>query len=307
MLRQHQLSFDKHLGRGSSFEVSREILSGQPDEDWEPYYVAVKRIIVSGNDRESLKRRYDSIMREIRVLTHPGLSHNNSIIPILAYGWTTSPIGMQPYLVMTYSELGTLDEYLQSVRESVDFRYGLALDVAYGLKDLHESRIIHGDLKPRNILVFPVSYRSRGQIAKIADFGASIFELDEAQTTNYAGTSLYKTPRRDEQVSMPRALLYKDDIYAFGITLWETMNGGMSYRKNWPRYKAKRNENWDIIGVEEEADEVLRHALDFCIQWDEFDAIWKAVRKCFVLTLKGSGELRSTISEVVDVLSLGIP
>ena len=50
-----------------------------------------------------------------------------------------------------------------------------ALDIARGLCCLHENNIIHGDLKPHNVLLQNKPFvDSRGFIAKIADFGLSI-------------------------------------------------------------------------------------------------------------------------------------
>ncbi|KAL8716078.1 MAG: hypothetical protein Q9225_006236 [Loekoesia sp. 1 TL-2023] len=305
----HDLSYDKHLGKGSSFEVSRELVVRREDEEWEPYYVAVKRIVISERNQENLKRQYDSVMRELRVLTHPGLRHNNSIIPILAYGWTTSPTGMRPYLVMQYSEGGTLDEYLQNTGADVDERHSFALDVAYGLKDLHDSKIIHGDLKPRNVLIFESAYRSRTAVAKLADFGASIFELDEAQMTTYAGTPLYTARRTGGQIATPRASFYQDDIYAFGITLWETMNHGRSYiAGHWLMHGESRKDFLERIWIDEGEEAVLRRAHEFCSSLRELNlrtAMCKAIRETFDLTLKDSGSLRSTINEVIAVLSIG--
>jgi len=57
-----------------------------------------------------------------------------------------------------------------------------ALDVARGLCCLHENNIIHGDLKPHNVLLQNKPFvDSRGFIAKIADFGLSI-KMDTEQS-----------------------------------------------------------------------------------------------------------------------------
>ena len=119
VLHPHELSFDGFIGKGGSFEVSRELVMRPGEEGWTPYYVAVKRIAVSGYDTERLKRQYDSVLRDLRVWTHPGLRHNNSIISILAYGWISSLESLRPYLVMEYSDSGTLDGYL---RRSANYR-----------------------------------------------------------------------------------------------------------------------------------------------------------------------------------------
>ncbi|KAI0802187.1 ankyrin [Xylaria sp. FL0064] len=61
----------------------------------------------------------------------------------------------------------------------------LALDVASGLRVLHDNKIIHGDLKPDNVLVFDVLHGERHQMAKLADFGESILEQDMSEADVY--------------------------------------------------------------------------------------------------------------------------
>src|SRR5271155_693741 len=69
LLPPENLSFDKQLGKGSTFEVSRQIYERPSEKGWLPYYVAVKHIIADGSTTNQLERRYDSVMRELRVLT----------------------------------------------------------------------------------------------------------------------------------------------------------------------------------------------------------------------------------------------
>ena len=50
----------------------------------------------------------------------------------------------------------------------------LALDVAKGCQAIHKYSIIHGDLKPHNVLLTVAPDDERGWIGKIADFGLSV-------------------------------------------------------------------------------------------------------------------------------------
>ncbi|KAH7018915.1 hypothetical protein EDB80DRAFT_869588 [Ilyonectria destructans] len=74
------LRFDSGLGQGSSFEVTKEVLSNWTGK--QPHFVAVKRLAMrrhTDNLEESAaeinaeSRRLISVKRELRVLTHPKL------------------------------------------------------------------------------------------------------------------------------------------------------------------------------------------------------------------------------------------
>ena len=50
----------------------------------------------------------------------------------------------------------------------------LALDIAKACQAIHKHNIIHGDLKPHNVLLTQEAEDERGWIGKIADFGLSV-------------------------------------------------------------------------------------------------------------------------------------
>ena len=151
MILPESLAFEKAVGKGSTFEVSKELFTKPERKNWSPYSVAVKHMIVEESDASHLRLHYDSVHRELQVLTHPGLRDHNSILTLIAYGWTNRVYGRHLRLVVEWSDHGTLKDYLRRISPSVGERRELALDVATGLKALHESSIIHGDLKPSNI------------------------------------------------------------------------------------------------------------------------------------------------------------
>lgn len=306
LLASEHLSFDKTLGKGSSFVVNRELYSRFSDT--EPYYVAVKHIIVADQPPNRLQQHYDKVARELRVLTHPDLKENHYILKILAYGWINSPKGRSPYLVVDYSNYGTLNEYLSQFETTWADRREFGLDVALGLKALHESKIVHGDVKPSNILVFEARGLLRGHMARISDFGGAIFDLDDNHANRYGGTSIYNAPEQEQrgkyksETMFAPEQLYQADIYSFGITLWEIMKHGKSYIDDeWLSQGETRIEFLNRIHEEEE-NPLLRRAQAFCetVVWKSlvYDAFWD----CVHMTLRDTASQRSDITQIVDIL-----
>jgi len=226
------------LGSGSSFQVNREIFSqpGGPE-----YYVAVKQVLTRTKSAEGLEMRFSGIRRELRVLMHPPLRSHSCIISILGYGWRSDALQrVSPYLVMDYSDHGTLLQYLQNCNIPLDERRELALDVGMALRSLHDCHIIHGDVKIDNVLIFNDGDDESGrpQVAKLADFGCAIFEDDflKQREVYYLGTTRYNAPEIASRtgpgvrrLESSFSSFKKADIYSFGLLLLEVALNGESF------------------------------------------------------------------------------
>ena len=97
-----------------------------------------------------------------------------------------------------------LNKYIVKVKPSFIPIKKISLNIALGIKFLHSKKIIHGDIKPQNILIY-------NNIAKISDFGLSCYEYHIPFKILY--TKEYRPPETDYSV--------KSDIWAFGCTLYE--------------------------------------------------------------------------------------
>jgi serine/threonine protein kinase len=70
-----------------------------------------------------------------------------------------------PVLITPFADCGNLEDYILSQQsDEMDCGGGVAwvqgplswmLQLSYGLQFLHDQRVIHGDVKPRNLLVYP--------------------------------------------------------------------------------------------------------------------------------------------------------
>ena len=91
----------------------------------------------------------------------------------------------------------------------------MGLDIASALHYLHtEHRLLHGDLKSGNVLVFGAFRRT-----KLCDFGVTL-PLDEKLAVScgefYVGTEPWSAP----EVVFEGPITHKTDIYSYALTLW---------------------------------------------------------------------------------------
>lgn len=126
----------------------------------------------------------------------------------------------RPYMILEYLEGQTLREVLSKAKSGVGrpIPRGLALDivtsVVSALSAAHENGILHGDLKPENIMLL-----DSGQV-KMLDFGLAR-NINAEQTSSTGGTRAYMAPEqwRGEELDA------RADIWAIGIVMFELFSG----------------------------------------------------------------------------------
>ncbi|XP_031149367.1 receptor-interacting serine/threonine-protein kinase 3-like [Sander lucioperca] len=134
---------------------------------------------------------------------------------------------MQHGIVMEFMGRGSL----QSLQEELSgplpwpLAFRLAHQVALGMTFLHSKNLIHGDLKPSNVLL------NMDLNAKLADFGLSRVSTSalnsNRETTEEIGGSYKYMPPEAFKASYEPVRAF--DRYSYGILLWSILRGKEPY------------------------------------------------------------------------------
>ncbi|KAA6367147.1 MAG: putative Serine/Threonine kinase domain protein [Streblomastix strix] len=127
--------------------------------------------------------------------------------------------GKNHYIIMEYANMGTLNIIAQQPQIPLPSYVLRALmnQILMGMKEFHDSGLVHRDIKCDNILLH--SPPGSGLVhAKISDFGFAKYEDLINEQTYTAGTLPYMAP---EMFKKPLIVTQKVDIYALGITFYK--------------------------------------------------------------------------------------
>jgi serine/threonine-protein kinase len=184
------------VGRGAQGTVFRAWDRATRDE------VALK-LLHGGEARHEL----DALAHELRCARasdHPNVCRMHDIVVH----------GDHAFLVMQLAT-GPLEVARSAVRaRPLSARLSDARDIATGLAAIHGAGLLHGDLKPGNILRMP-----DGRLA-VSDFGLAR-RLDATITTRAAGTPGYIAP--EVAIGEPRTTA--SDVWSLGVVLHELLLG----------------------------------------------------------------------------------
>ena len=95
-----------------------------------------------------------------------------------------------PYFVMEYVEGKTLERILDAGPLPLEKAAVWAADLCAAISRAHRAKVIHGDIKPANILI-----TKEGQV-KLGDFGIARFATQVSQTGTVMGTPAYLSPEQ---------------------------------------------------------------------------------------------------------------
>jgi serine/threonine protein kinase len=120
-----------------------------------------------------------------------------------------------PYLVLEYLDGQPLDRILEKGSIPLPRACSWIGDVATALAVAHRKGVIHGDVKPANIII-----TSENRV-KLTDFGMARLSSHETQDSPLLGTPAYWCP---EQI-MGKPQDARSDIFSLGVVLYEMITG----------------------------------------------------------------------------------
>ncbi|NBE99162.1 MULTISPECIES: serine/threonine-protein kinase [unclassified Nonomuraea] len=170
--------------------------------------VALKVLSVDRVDQRTMRRFQRELQLTGRLTGHP------NVVTVFDTGVTRSG---KPYIAMDFFEHGSLRDRIRgegplTVQDTL--RTGVKL--AGALAAVHEAGVLHGDIKPQNILI------SRYGEPAIADFGvARVVDNAEVSAASQAFTPLHAAP--EVLTGAPHSV--STDIYSLGSTLYHLLAG----------------------------------------------------------------------------------
>jgi serine/threonine protein kinase len=167
--------------------------------------VAIKTLVHSFGAAPQQKQ----FLREAQIvgqLSHP------AIVNLFDVGVEETGIA---YLVMEYVNGRTLQQVLAESPIPWPRACSWAADLATALGRAHHAGIIHGDVKPANIMI-----TEEGEV-KLSDFGIARFATQVSGSGRIMGTPAYLAP---EQI-MGEPYSTRSDLFSLGIVLYQMLTG----------------------------------------------------------------------------------
>lgn len=272
----------KELGEGGFGTVYKgKLLDGR--------VVAVKRLY------ENNYKRVEQFRNEIEILTR--LRHRNLVT---LYG-CTSRHGRELLLVYEYISNGTVADHLHGEFSkpgslSWNTRMSISIETASALAFLHNSEVIHRDVKTNNILL------DSNFCVKVADFGLSrLFPTDVTHvSTAPQGTPGYVDPQYHECYQ----LTSKSDVYSFGVVLIELISSLPAV----DICRHRQEINLSNMAINKIQSNTLHELVDSNLGFDSNDMVKlmiTAVAELAFQCLQNDRDLRPSMPEVLEAL-LGI-
>jgi len=196
------------LGRGGTAVVFE---ATHPDH---PQRFAVKVLV---DKRLHTTRAFAATYEQARAIADLRSPH---VVRMYDAGRTASG---EPYIVMEHLDGDDLAQHIRDhgglpIKQAVRF----ALQICYGLAEVHAAGLVHEDVKPSNLVL---TRGDEGDSLKIIDFGTSV-PAENPEERLVTGSPGYASPEQlDGQIEVDA----RADIWAVGIVIYELVTGKRAF------------------------------------------------------------------------------
>ena len=183
--------------------------------------VALK-IIKLGMETKSVIARFEAERQALAMMDHPNIAR------VFDAGATDRG---PPYFVMELVQGVKITKYCDDHRLGLRERLDLFIRVCHAIQHAHQKGIIHGDIKPSNIMI---AQQDGSPVPKVIDFG--IAKATEARLTDrmlftsyvqLIGTPAYMSPEQADINGLD--IDTRSDIYSLGVLLYELLTGNTPF------------------------------------------------------------------------------
>jgi len=205
----------------NTYRILRKIrLRGRPYlvvDEWPNVYKVFDPIV---RQMRTIRFRRSGASVERRLL-QTAANHNRNLPKVLDQGRDEEG---RDYLILEWINGYTLQHYIALGRPGKPYflaekSYKLILGLAHGLRQLHRDNIVHGDLKPSNLIVAPSNCLVMIDFG-IAWSGARALHRAKKATAGYAAPEQW----RSEQL-----VDHRSDQFSASVILYQMLTGELPY------------------------------------------------------------------------------
>ena len=186
--------------------------------------------------RESIDGQRKIVLAVLPATEHPSpqsldrLAHEFGLMDELDGAWAAKPLELlqdRSRTILVLEDFGgePLTWLMDAPMEMGDF-LRLAIQITGALGKVHQSGLVHKDIKPANILV----NRTDGRV-RLTGFGFASRRPRERQSPappeSIAGTLAYMAPEQTGR--MNRSIDSRSDLYSLGVTLYQMLTGALPF------------------------------------------------------------------------------
>ncbi len=157
--------------------------------------------------RGEARNRFVQEARVVGQISHPAV--------IALHDMGIDEPSQTPYLVMEFIQGQSLEKLLEKGSIPCSKACAWAAEVATALGVAHRRGVIHGDVKPANILI------TEDDRVKLTDFGMARLASRDSKDTPLLGSPAYWCP--EQIVGKPQDA--RSDIFSLGVVMYEMVTG----------------------------------------------------------------------------------